>query len=98
MFWEATLSESEREITRSLTALKTLRFEGGRVSIDPEEVLLQPGYLAARRAAGKLIQNTGRRALNWDAVDEASLALLGTIEDEDKYPSPGSADGEEVQL
>ena len=76
MFWQrADESDEEREITRSLKALKTLRFERGRVSIDPEEVLHQPGYLEARRAAAALIREPGR-VWNWEAVDEVSLALL----------------------
>lgn len=82
MFWRrAVMTDDEREITRSLKALKTLRFEGGRVSIDPEEVLLQPGYLEARHRAGVLIREAGR-AWNWEAVDEVSLALLSAIQSE----------------
>lgn len=82
MFWQrADVSDEEREITRSLKALKTLRFEGGRVSIDPEEVLHRPGYLDARRAAAALIREPGR-VWNWEAVDEISLSLLRAIPSE----------------
>ncbi len=59
----------------ALKALKTLRFERGRVSIDPEEVLHRPSYLDARFAAPVLIREPGR-VWNWEAVDEVSLALL----------------------
>lgn len=82
MFWQrADVTGEEREITRSLKALKTLRFEKGRVSIDPEEVLHQPGYLDARRAAAALIRQPGR-VRNWEAVDEVSLDLLRSIPSE----------------
>lgn len=87
MFWRTTLTEEDREVTRSLKALKTLRIQGGRVSIEPEEVLLQPGYLLARRAAAVFIRNTRYQQLNWDAVDEASLALLRSTAE---VPPPSS--------
>jgi len=36
------LSQEERAITDSLKALRTLRCQAGRVSIDPDEVLGSP--------------------------------------------------------
>lgn len=49
-------SQAEQEITRSIKALKTLTFIDGRVSIAPQEVLSQPGYLEARAQAAGLIR------------------------------------------
>ncbi|GEM_PF-3083619 len=42
-------------ITESLRALKTLKCEHGRVSVDATEIIQQPGYLEARVAAARLI-------------------------------------------
>lgn len=85
MFWRTALADEDREVTRSLKALKTLSNQGGRVSIEPDEVLLQPGYLLARRAAALFIRQTKHHTLNWEAIDEASLALLQSVPDK---PSP----------
>lgn len=56
------LSLEEQEISASLKALRTLRYENGRVSVDPEEVLDRPGYLLARAAAADLVNGGTRRS------------------------------------
>lgn len=54
--WGIPSKPSERDhITESLRALKTLRCEHGRVSVDPLEVIDRPGYREARAAAARLI-------------------------------------------
>ena len=52
------VSPHEREITELITSLKTLTVRDGRVSIDPSEVLLQPGYLEDRKRAAQLVKKT----------------------------------------
>lgn len=69
----APLSLEEQEISESLKALRTLRYENGRVSVDPEEVLDRPGYLSARAAAADLVN--GARA-DQRVIDEAALDEL----------------------
>ncbi|MFY1008067.1 hypothetical protein ACOQNQ_03210 [Pseudomonas juntendi] len=67
------LSLEEQEISESLKALRTLRYENGRVSVDPGEVLDRPGYLSARAAAADLLN--GARA-DQRVIDEAALDEL----------------------
>ncbi len=50
------LSPAEREVTESLRALKTLKVCGGRVSIEPSEVLEYPGYEESRQRAAALLK------------------------------------------
>lgn len=53
-FWQGSeLSQKDRAVTDSLKALRTLRCQAGRVSIDPDEVLGQP-YIEARRHSASL--------------------------------------------
>lgn len=67
------LSLEEQVISESLKALRTLRYESGRVSVDPEEVLNRPGYLTARAAAADIVN--GVRA-DHRVIDEAALHEL----------------------
>ncbi len=66
------LSLEEQEISASLKALRTLRYENGRVSVDPEEVLDRPGYLLARVAAADLVNGVraDQRVIDQAALDE----------------------------
>lgn len=66
------LSLEEQEISASLKALRTLRYENGRVSVDPEEVLDRPGYLLARAAAADLVNGVraDQRVIDQAALDE----------------------------
>lgn len=50
------LSPAEREVTESLKALKTLKVSGGRVSVEPSEVLEYPGYQEARQRSAALLK------------------------------------------
>ena len=70
------LSLEEQEISESLKALRTLRCESGRVSVNPEEVLDRPGYLSARAAAAELTK--GARE-DQRVIDEAALDELGDL-------------------
>lgn len=66
------LSDSEREISGAITALKTLKVENGCVSISPSEVLNQPGYIHDRAEAGAMVRARQRhivRDASWDALD-----------------------------
>jgi len=78
MFWKARLlSDRDREITYSIKALKTLRVEDGRVSIDPIEVIGQPGYLEQRAQARALIRTgpeaTEDAAVSWQAIERSGI-------------------------
>jgi hypothetical protein len=61
--------------------LKTLSFRDGRVSIEPEEVLCQLGYVEARRHATNLVRNptcSGRTFVStpsWRLTDCGALAV-----------------------
>ena len=70
------LSLEEQEISESLKALRTLRYESGRVSVDPEEVLDRAGYLSAKTSAADLVN--GVRA-DQRVIDEAALHELGDL-------------------
>ncbi|HDS1792740.1 hypothetical protein [Pseudomonas putida] len=70
------LSLEEQEISESLKALRTLRYENGRVSVDPEEILDRPGYLLARAAAADLVN--GARA-DQRVIDQTALDELGDL-------------------
>jgi hypothetical protein len=65
----------------ALKVLKTLSFRYGRVSIEPEEVLCQPGYVEARRHATNLVRNptcSGRTFVStpsWLLTDCEALAV-----------------------
>lgn len=48
------LSQKDRAVTDSLKALRTLRCQVG-ISIDPGEVLGQPGYIEERRRGARLV-------------------------------------------
>lgn len=76
------LSKEALAVSESIKALKTLRFENGRVSIDPSEVLGQPGYLAARAQAGELMRATQRRSAattaGWHDPDELDVAAFSS--------------------
>ncbi len=70
------LSSREQAITDSIKALKTLSVIDGRVSIDPREVLDQPGYIEARRQAAMLVRGPVNHQycvnddFGWSTVDE----------------------------
>ncbi|GLO51387.1 hypothetical protein PPUN110474_27870 [Pseudomonas putida] len=70
------LSLEEQEISESLKALRTLRYESGRVSVDPEEVLDRPGYLSARESAADLVNGV---PADQRVIDEAVLHELGDL-------------------
>ncbi|MFR0713630.1 hypothetical protein ACLUS7_01095 [Enterobacterales bacterium BD_CKDN230030183-1A_HGKHYDSX7] len=70
------LSLEEQKISESLKSLHTLRCEGGRVSVDPTEVLDRPGYLSSRTAAAALVSGMSERP---PVVDEAALDELGDL-------------------
>lgn len=81
MFWKSkSISEEAMAVTASIKALKTLTFKDGRVSIQPEEVLTQPGYEEARRQAARLVlppAGTGctfDKQLTWCLADCDELA------------------------
>lgn len=72
--WCIPSKPSERDpITESLRALKTLRCEHGRVSVDPLEVIDRPGYREARAAAARLIHDLGR-GLTFSSDEARGLA------------------------
>jgi hypothetical protein len=67
MFWKSKpMSDEAMAVTASIKALKTLTFKDGRVSIQPEEVLTQPGYQEARRQAARLIRPPACTGGNFD--------------------------------
>lgn len=69
------MSPHEREITESIKSLKTLTVRDGRVSIDPSEVLLQPGYLEDRKRAAQLVKHRNPSALEirreWGSLSDS---------------------------
>lgn len=77
------MSDREREVSASLRALKTLRFENGRISIDPQEVLNQPGYVEQRAAAAALVgPKTHKGAdtkLPWRSVGHLGSDYLAAV-------------------
>lgn len=80
--WRARpLSFEEQEVTESLRRLKSLSCVEGRVSISANEVLTQPGYIEARRAAAECLRPDLGAAVDWASFDEigavAFLALAG---------------------
>lgn len=80
--WRARpLSFEEQEVTESLRRLKSLSCVEGRVSISANEVLTQPGYIEARRAAAECLRSGLGAAVEWASFDEigavAFLALAG---------------------
>lgn len=72
-----TMSPEAREVRDSILALKTLKVRGGRVSIDPSEVLDQPGYLEARRQAAELVHGHGTSPA--EATNSADWALVDAL-------------------
>jgi hypothetical protein len=74
------ISDEDIAVTASIKALKTLTFKDGRVSIQPEEVLTQPGYEEARRQAARFVRPaactgcTSDRQLTWCLADCDELA------------------------
>lgn len=76
------LSDSEREISQAITALKTLKVENGCVSISPTEVLNQPGYLQDRAEAGAMVRARQRhivRDASWDTLDGLGIQTFSTL-------------------
>lgn len=77
------MSDREREISASIRALKTLRFENGRVSIDPQEVLDQPGYIEQRAAAAALVGQMNYKGadtkLPWRSVVHLESGYLSEV-------------------
>lgn len=77
------MSDREREVSASIRALKTLRFENGRVSIDPQEVLDQPGYTEQRRAAAALVGPITHKGadtkLSWRSVEHLGSDYLSEV-------------------
>lgn len=77
------VTAAEREISNSLKALRTLTYKDGRVSIDPQEVLNQPGYLEARIYAGSVVRKRHRelfaRRATWAALDDIGLMLFSEM-------------------
>jgi hypothetical protein len=70
------MTPEEQAVTTSIKALKTLSFVDGRVSIQPEEVLSQPGYQEARRQAARLVRPPAciDEPLTWCLADCDELA------------------------
>ncbi len=66
------LSLEEQQVSESLKALRTLRYESGRVSVDPEEVLDRPGCLSASAVAADLVNGVraDQRVIDKAALDE----------------------------
>lgn len=71
------LSAEDREIRDAILSLKTLKVRGGRVSIDPSEVLDQPGYLEARRQAAELVH--GRPTHPAEPPTSADWAMVDAL-------------------
>lgn len=71
------MTDEARAITESIKTLRTLRVEGGRVSVDPCEVLEQPGYLEERARVGGLVrarqQQIDALGVSWEAVDRMTI-------------------------
>ena len=81
MFWKSKqISDEDIAVTASIKALKTLTFKDGRVSIQPEEVLTQPGYQEARRQAARFLRSPActncpsDKQLTWCLADCDELA------------------------
>nr|WP_314576513.1 hypothetical protein [uncultured Pseudomonas sp.] len=73
-FWRRrAFSPDDLAITASIKALKTLTVHDGRVSIDPQEVLDQPGYVEARQRAAKLVMSVRRGPVEWHQIDQLGL-------------------------
>ncbi|WP_397453649.1 hypothetical protein [Pseudomonas sp. NA-150] len=74
------MSDAEREFSRSIKALKTLRVINGCISIDPREVLDQPGYEEDRARAGAWVrerqQKINAASLGWKTVDQITIESL----------------------
>ncbi|WP_447741790.1 hypothetical protein [Pseudomonas laurentiana] len=70
------LSLEEQEISASLRGLQTLRCEGGRVSVDPVEVIDRPGYRSARAAAAALVSGVPERE---QVISEVALDEFGDL-------------------
>lgn len=88
LFWKAKpRSAKDLAISDSIRALKTLTLRDGRVSIDPSEVLSQPGYLEARRCAARtLIESQrspclslGDREWEWEVIDDVGMEAMGAL-------------------
>lgn len=77
-FWQKKpMSAEDREIRDAILSLKTLKVRDGRVSVDPSEVVGQPGYLEARRQAAELVH--GGRATtsaDWGVVDALGVDVF----------------------
>jgi hypothetical protein len=83
-FWQSSpLGVREREISESIKALKTLRVEDGRVSVDPVEVTGRPGYLAERARAGARVRSrhqvTTTAQASWHLPDEIGLDSFAVL-------------------
>jgi hypothetical protein len=77
-FWhKKPLSPEDREIRDSILSLKTLKVRDGRISVDPSEVLDQPGYLEARRQAAQLVH--GRLARPAEPTTSADWAVVDAL-------------------
>lgn len=78
-----TLTEYEREFTESIESSKTLTVPDGRVSIDPSEVLLSPGYLDDRRRAARLVKGATQPrpyiGQGWGGLSELGLDDLSRM-------------------
>jgi len=79
MIWKQNV-DADPEVTRSIKQLKTLTVRDGRVSISPEEVLNQPGYLEARAHAASLITlkpcASAGAIFDWSSIDQIGLEVI----------------------
>jgi hypothetical protein len=77
------MTDAERKVSESLKALHTLTYKEGRVSIDPQEVLNQPGYLEARIYAGSIVRKKHRGlaapGATWSALDDLGVMLFSEM-------------------
>lgn len=86
LFWKAKpLSPKDRAISESVRALKTLTVRDGRISIDPSEVLSQPGYLEARRNAARTVREPHLSPFlstsdqEWEVIDDVGMEAIGAL-------------------
>lgn len=83
-FWRSKpLSDRDRAISESIKALKTLRVQNGCVSIDPSEVIGQPGYLQQRAQAGAIVRGSPRdiaaAEASWVALEDFDIEALSSL-------------------
>lgn len=80
MFWKPRTMSDDMAVTAS-KVLKKFSFLNGRLSIQPEEVLCQPGYVEARRHTANLVRNpacserTFVSTPGWRLTDCGALAV-----------------------